>query len=70
MPHFIRILNICGHYFFGKRPLTALPISDIGLLSGSANPTPGEFSIAHNGVLLLDELPEFKRSALEVVSLF
>jgi len=42
-------------------------ISDIGLLGGGAFPTPGEVSLANNGVLFLDELPEFKRSALEVM---
>jgi len=42
-------------------------ISDIGLLGGGAFPNPGEVSMAHNGVLFLDELPEFKRSALEVM---
>jgi magnesium chelatase family protein len=42
-------------------------ISDVGLLGGSAIPAPGEVSIAHNGVLFLDELPEFKRSTLEVL---
>ena len=42
-------------------------ISDIGLIGGSANPNPGEVSLAHNGVLFLDELPEFRRSALEVL---
>jgi magnesium chelatase family protein len=42
-------------------------ISDVGLLGGSATPAPGEVSLAHNGVLFLDELPEFKRSALEVM---
>jgi len=42
-------------------------ISDAGLLGGTANPTPGEVSLAHNGVLFLDELPEFKRSTLEVM---
>lgn len=42
-------------------------ISDIGLIGGSANPAPGEVSLAHHGVLFLDELPEFKRSALEVL---
>ena len=41
--------------------------SDIGLLGGGAFPNPGEVSLAHNGVLFLDELPEFKRSALEVM---
>jgi magnesium chelatase family protein len=42
-------------------------ISDVGLLGGSATPAPGEVSLAHNGVLFLDELPEFKRSTLEVM---
>jgi magnesium chelatase family protein len=42
-------------------------ISDIGLVGGGTFPTPGEVSLAHNGVLFLDELPEFKRSALEVM---
>jgi len=42
-------------------------ISDIGLLGGGTFPNPGEVSVAHNGVLFLDELPEFKRSALEVL---
>jgi magnesium chelatase family protein len=42
-------------------------ISDIGLLGGGTFPNPGEVSIAHNGVLFLDELPEFKRSTLEVL---
>jgi magnesium chelatase family protein len=42
-------------------------ISDVGLLGGSANPAPGEVSLAHHGVLFLDELPEFKRSTLEVM---
>ncbi len=42
-------------------------ISDAGLLGGTANPSPGEVSLAHNGVLFLDELPEFRRSTLEVL---
>lgn len=42
-------------------------ISDIALVGGGSNPVPGEISLAHNGVLFLDELPEFKRSALEVL---
>ncbi len=42
-------------------------ISDVGLLGGGTKPGPGEVSLAHNGVLFLDELPEFKRSALEVL---
>lgn len=42
-------------------------ISDVGLLGGGTIPGPGEVSLAHHGVLFLDELPEFKRSALEVM---
>ena len=42
-------------------------ITDIALVGGGANPHPGEISLAHNGVLFLDELPEYKRSALEVM---
>lgn len=42
-------------------------ISDMALVGGGTNPQPGEISLAHNGVLFLDELPEFKRSVLEVM---
>lgn len=42
-------------------------ISDVALVGGGASPQPGEISLAHNGVLFLDELPEFKRTVLEVM---
>lgn len=42
-------------------------ISDVALVGGGTYPQPGEISLAHNGVLFLDEMPEFKRSVLEVM---
>ncbi|RAV29290.1 YifB family Mg chelatase-like AAA ATPase [Sinomicrobium soli] len=53
----------------GQRPFRAPhhTISDVALVGGGTYPQPGEISLSHNGVLFLDELPEFKRSVLEVM---
>ena len=69
-----KIHSICGlldggNSFCSTGPFRAPhhTISDAGLIGGSSNPTPGEVCLAHNGVLFLDELPEFRRSTLEVL---
>ena len=68
-----KIHSICGilngRQFVTERPFRSPhhTVSDAGLLGGSAQPNPGEVSLAHNGVLFLDELPEFHRSTLEVL---
>lgn len=69
-----RIHSICGLLDPKQAVLAHRPfrcphhtISDAGLLGGGGNPTPGEVSVAHHGVLFLDELPEFNRATLEVM---
>lgn len=70
----LRIHSAAGHTMQGELPYLQRParaphhtISDVGLIGGGTLPGPGEISLAHHGVLFLDELPEFKRSALEVL---
>ncbi len=67
--HSIVGLLAAGQALVTQRPFRAPhhTASDAGLLGGNVNPTPGEISLAHNGVLFLDELPEFKRSVLETM---
>jgi len=69
-----KIHSIVGLLKSGQALVTQRPFrsphhtaSDAGLLGGNINPTPGEISLAHHGVLFLDELPEFKRSVLETM---
>jgi magnesium chelatase family protein len=69
-----KIHSIVGLLTPGQALVTRRPFrtphhtaSDAGLLGGNINPTPGEISLAHHGVLFLDELPEFKRSVLETM---
>ncbi len=67
--HSIMGLLAPGQALVTQRPFRAPhhTASDAGLLGGNMNPTPGEISLAHNGVLFLDELPEFKRNVLETM---
>ncbi len=69
-----RIHSVLGMLSDGEPLLNNRPfrsphhtVSDIALIGGGKNPRPGEISLAHNGVLFLDELPEFKRNVLEVL---
>ena len=69
-----KIFSVAGRLEKDQALVTARPfraphhtISDAGLIGGGSHPKPGEVSLAHNGVLFLDELPEFKKSVLEML---
>lgn len=69
-----KIHSVAGKLGMGSSLISTRPfrsphhtISDVALVGGGGHPQPGEISLAHNGVLFLDELPEFKRTVLEVM---
>jgi len=82
LPHFTfsesletsKVYSVMGLMPRGKGLITIRPfraphhtISDAGLIGGGQTPKPGEVSLSHNGVLFLDEMPEFKKNVLEVL---
>ncbi|MCM1483062.1 MAG: YifB family Mg chelatase-like AAA ATPase [Muribaculaceae bacterium] len=69
-----KIHSVAGKLKSGSRLMTQRPfrgphhtISPVALVGGGSNPMPGEISLAHNGILFMDEFPEFPRSVLEVL---
>lgn len=69
-----KIHSVAGKLKGGSRLMTRRPfrsphhtISPVALVGGGSNPVPGEISLAHNGILFLDEFPEFSRTVLEVM---
>lgn len=69
-----KIVSVAGRLDAGQALITRRrftaphhTVSDAGLIGGGTNPKPGEVSLAHNGVLFLDELPEFKKTVLEML---